>query len=138
MAKRPINEKPKTGVSVEELESFTRKYLIEVFSVISIILATISSGWYFFTSPLLSLIFAGAAAIIAIIFPRQVDNVLGKYFGFIRKQERVSQIIIGIVHIIIAIFIPFIIFMKIGFLAGCSYYEHGRRHTITRRPKDEE
>lgn len=138
MAKGKMTEKSKSGVSVEEIEGFTRKYIVEVFSIITIILATISSAWDFFTGPKLSLFFAGGAAILAVIFPKQIDNVLGKYFSFVRKQERMSQIIIGIVQIIIAIFIPFIIFAKIGFLAGCSYFEHGQRHSMTRRSKGEE
>lgn len=138
MAKKQQSDKSKMGVSVEEIEVFTRKYVVEVFSIITIIIATISSAWDFFTGPKLSLFFAGGAMILAIIFPKYIDNVLGKYFSFLRKQERMSQIIIGIVSIIIAIFIPFIIFMKIGFLAGSCHAEHGQRHSMTRRSRDEE
>lgn len=131
MAKKSTSEKTRTGVSVEEIEGFAKKHTVEVFAIITVILATISSAWDFFTGPKLSLIIAGACVIIAMIFPKFIDNMFGKYFSFVRKQEKMSQIIIGVVKIVIAIFIPFVIFAFIGFLAGCCHHEHGIRHSIT-------
>jgi hypothetical protein len=70
MAKKEnITEKYKEGVSVEEIEKFARKYTNEVFLILSLIIATISSIFKFFTGPSWSLIFAGLLAIAGIAFP---------------------------------------------------------------------
>lgn len=125
MAKKDkISDKIKEGVSVEEIEQFSRKYTAEIFSAIAIIIATISSIFDFFTGPGWSLLLAGLGAVIGIIFPYPVENFLAKCYSFVQKQEKSTQIIIGVVRIIIALFIPFVIFAIMGLLAGSSYHEH--------------
>ncbi|NGX34563.1 MAG: hypothetical protein K1060chlam1_00916 [Candidatus Anoxychlamydiales bacterium] len=125
MAKK-VTEKIKEGVSVEEIEKFARKYTNEVFLILALIIATISSIFGFFTGPIWSLIFAGLLAIVGIALPMQVGKFLKKLLKFQAKSPKTTIIIIGIVRIILAVFIPFILFAEIGLLAGYSF------HTTTR------
>ncbi len=125
MAKKDkFSDKLKDGVSVEEIENFARKYTSEVFAAIAIVVASISSAFDFFTGPGWSLLLAGLGAVIGIIFPNPIENFLAKTYSFVQKQEKSTQIIIGVVRIIIGLFIPFVIFAMMGLLAGSSYHEH--------------
>ncbi len=131
MAKK-VTEKIKEGVSVEEIEKFARKYTNEVFLILALIIATISSVFGFFTGPSWSLIFAGLLAIIGVALPGQVGKFLKKLLKFQATSPKTTIIIIGIVRIVIAVFIPFILFAEIGLLAGYAF------HTTTREmPKPE-
>lgn len=114
----------KDGVSVQEIENFARKYMNEVFSVLALIVATISSIFDFFTGAGWSLVFAGIFAIVAIIFPDQIERGLKKVYKILSKDEKSTQIILGIVRLVIAIFVPFILFGFIGLLSGISYHIH--------------
>ncbi|NGX33271.1 MAG: hypothetical protein K1060chlam4_01333 [Candidatus Anoxychlamydiales bacterium] len=125
MAKK-VTEKIKEGVSVEEIEKFARKYTNEVFLILALIIATISSVFGFFTGPSWSLIFAGLLAIIGIALPVQVGKFLKKILKFQATAPKTTIIIIGIVRIVLAVFVPLILFAEIGLLAGYSF------HTTTR------
>lgn len=123
MAKKEnFTEKFKEGVSVEDIEKFARKYTNEVFLILSLIIATISSIFTFFTGPGWSLLFAGLLAIVGIAFPVHVEKIVKKIFKFQSKDDKTTIIIIGIVRIVLAIFIPFILFAEIGLLAGYSFH----------------
>lgn len=127
MAKQDkLTERFKEGVSVEEIEKFARKYTAEVFLVLAIIIATISSIFGFFTGPSWSVFFMGLFAIIGIVIPEQVGGIIQKLMKLHVKSEKITIIVIGIVRIIFAIFIPFIIFAELGLYAGYSF------HTISR------
>jgi len=125
MAKK-VTEKIKEGVSVEEIEKFARKYTNEVFLILAIIIATISSIFGFFEGPIWSLIFAGLLAIIGIALPTHVGKFLKKLLKFQATSPKTTIIIIGIVRIILAVFLPLVLFAEIGLLAGYSF------HTTTR------
>ncbi len=124
--KEKFTDKLKEGVSVEEIENFARKYTMEVFSSLAIIIAAISSTFDFFTGPGWSLMLGALAAVLGIVFPKQIDAALGKFYGFVVKQEKSTQIIIGVVKIVIALFVPFIIFILVGCLAGSAYHNYMR------------
>jgi len=122
--KKNLVSKVKDGVSVEELETFARKYTTEVFLILAIIIASISSIFNFFTGPGWSLSFAGIGAILSIAFPEVVVKFQRKIFQLISKQEKAIQITIGVIRLIIALFIPFILFAEIGFLAGIGFHRY--------------
>lgn len=122
--KKPFSSKLKEGVSVEELETFARKYTTEVFLILAIIIATISSIFNFFTGPGWSLSFAGIGAILSIAFPEAVVKIQRKVLELTSKQEKAAQISIGVIRLIIALFIPFILFAEIGFLAGLGFHRY--------------
>ena len=131
--KKPLTSKIKEGVSVEELETFARKYTTEVFLILAIIIASISSIFNFFTGPGWSLSFAGIGAILSIAFPETVVKFQKKIFDLISKQEKAIQITVGVVRLVLALFLPFILFAEIGFLAGLGFHRYSK---YAQKPKD--
>jgi hypothetical protein len=107
----------KKGVSVKEIEEFTKKHRYEVFFCVLFLLACIfglvghfGRGW--------SIFFAMGGAILGVIFPNKVESLLKMVFKFIFKQEKTIQIVLGAVSLILSIFLPFIIFLVIGLIGG--------------------
>ncbi len=127
MSKNKLSEKLKEGVSVQELEDFARKYSTEVFTVVALIIASISSIFNFFTGPTWTILFVTLGAVLGIFFPTPVDKGLKQLYDFTFKQEKSTQLILGAVKIVIAIFIPFALFGVMGLLAGTSYHYYTRR-----------
>ncbi len=130
--KKPLSSKIKEGVSVEELETFARKYTTEVFLILAIIIASISSIFNFFTGPGWSLSLAGIGAILSIAFPEVVVRFQKKFFELISKQEKSLQITIGIARLILALFLPFVLFAEIGFLAGLGFHRYTKHTQIAK------
>ena len=107
----------KKGVSVKEIEEFTRKHRYEVFFCALFVLTCIFSlvghfggGW--------SIFFAMGGAVLGAIFPTKTDSLLKMTFKFIFKQDKTIQIVLGAVSLILAIFVPFIIFLVVGLIGG--------------------
>ncbi len=123
-------DKLKDGVSVQEVEEFARKYATEVFSILAVVIGAISSMFDFFTGPGLTILFLAIGVILGILFPMQVERGLKQLYGFTFKQEKMTQMILGGVKIIVAIFIPFLLFGVIGLLAGTAYHYY-MRHAQT-------
>ena len=115
-----ISEKLKEGVSVREIEEFARKHTIEAFSVLAIVIATISSMFDFFTGPVWSVLFTAIGMVLAVIFAESLERGVKKCYQFIHKQEKFTQMVLGVVKIVLALFIPFVIFLGIGVLAGTA------------------
>lgn len=122
--KQKITDKLKEGVSVKEIEDFAKKYTSEVFSALAIFIATVSSLFDFFTGAGWSVLFAGLGAITGLIFPNQVDAALEKFYSMVKRQEKPTQFIIGTVKLVIAIFIPFVLFCLLGLIGGTSKHIH--------------
>ncbi len=123
-------DKIKEGVSVQEVEDFARKYTMEVFSVLAIVVGSISSMYDFFTGPKLTIIFVAIGVILGIFFPAPVERGLKQFYSFSYKQEKTTQMILGLVKILIGLFIPFVLFGFIGLLAGTSYHYYTRHAQI--------
>ena len=117
-----LTDKIKEGVSVEELETLARKYTIEVFVIIAIIIAAISSGFSFFMAPWWSLFFAGIGAVVSIAFPEKIIKLEKNIFKLTNKPEKSAQIAIGIVRLVVALLLPFIIFAELGLLSGTAFH----------------
>ena len=130
MAKNKLVDKLKEGVSVHELEGFASKHTTEVFSAIAIIIGAISSSYDFFTGPKLTILFLALGALVALFFPAPVEKGLKQLYSFTFKQEKMTEIILGAVKIVIAIFIPFLYFGLLGLLAGTSYHYYIRHAQI--------
>ena len=109
---------------------FRRKYTTEVFTVVAIVIGAISSMFDFFAGPSLTILFTAIGVILGIFFPAPVENGLKQLYGFIFKQEKTTQIIIGAVQIVIGLFIPFLLFGVVGLLAGTSYHYYTRHAQI--------
>lgn len=137
MAKK-LMDKIKEGVSVQEVEDFARKYTTEVFSVLAIVIASISSMYDFFTGPKFTIIFIAIGVILGVFVPAPVEKGLKQFYSFSFKQEKMTQMILGFVKIVVGLFIPFILFGFIGLLAGTSYHYYTRQAQImaeNRAPK---
>jgi hypothetical protein len=130
MAKNKFADKLKEGVSVHELEGFASKHTTEIFSVIAMIIAAISSCYDFFTGPALTIIFLTLGALVAVFFPAPVEKGLKQLYSFTFKQEKITEIVLGVVKIVVAIFIPFLYFALLGLLAGTSYHYYIRHSQI--------
>jgi hypothetical protein len=123
-------DKVKEGVSVQEVEDFARKYTAEVFTVLAIVIGSISSMYDFFTGPKMTIGFIAIGMILGIFFPAPVEKTLKQYYSFSYKQEKMTQMILGLVSIVIGLFIPFILFGFLGLLAGTSYHYYTRHAQI--------
>lgn len=123
-------DKIKEGVSVQEVEDFARKYTTEVFSVLAIVVGSISSMYDFFTGPKMTIIFIAIGVIAGIFFPAPVEKGLKQFYSFSYKQEKTTQMILGLVKVVVGLFIPFILFGFMGLLAGTSYHYYTRHAQI--------
>lgn len=123
-------DKIKEGVSVQEVEEFAHKYTAEVFSVLTILVASISSMYDFFTGPKMTIAFAAIGMIMGIFFPAAAEKGLKQLYSFTSKQEKMTQMILGLVKIVVALFIPFVVFGFVGLLAGTSYHFYTRHAQI--------
>lgn len=123
-------DKIKEGVSVQEVEDFARKYTVEVFSVFAILIGSISSMYDFFTGPKMTIFFLAIGLILGIFFPAPVERGLKRFYSFSFKQEKMTQMVIGCVEIVVGLFIPFILFGFLGLLAGTSYHYYTRHAQI--------
>jgi hypothetical protein len=129
MAKK-LMDKIKEGVSVQEIEDFARKYTTEVLSVLAIFIGAISSMYDFFIGPKMTIAFVAIGVILGVFFPAPVEKGLKQFYSFSYKQEKMTQLILGCVKIVIGLFIPFILFGFIGLLAGTSYHYYTRHAQI--------
>lgn len=115
-------EKKKEGMSVKELEGYAKKHRFEVFFLLLFVLAGLFSMIFWGTK--LSIFLAAIGAIVAVFIPNQVENISRKLCMFIFKQEKTTQLIIGIVWLIIAIFLAPLIFLMTGLYAGKGMVMH--------------
>ena len=127
--KESIKEKLKEGVSFHELEGYTRKHTNELLIILAIFIAALSSMIGIFSGTGWAIGLASLAAIVSLIIPEPIIKFQKKFLGFLSKQEKTVQIVIGVVRLIIALFLPFIIFAELGLLAGVSFsffYKKGK------------
>ena len=107
----------KKGVSVKEIEEFTKKHRYEVFFCVLFLLTAIFGIAGHF-GPSWNIFFAMAGAILGVIFPNKVEAVVSMVFRFIFKQDKTIQMVLGGVALILAIFVSFIVFLFVGLIGG--------------------
>lgn len=112
----------KEGVSVKEIEDFARKHRFEVFFCVLFVLACIFSFYSFFR-PGWSILFVTVGGVLSVILPVKVDGVLKKLMQFVFKQEKTLQLVLGVVGLIIAVFLPLLIFLLMGLFGGRYMYQ---------------
>lgn len=127
---RKLMDKIKEGVSVQEVEDFARKYTTEVFTVLALLIAAISSMYDYFSGPKLAIFFLVIGVFLGIFFPAPVERGLKQFYNFSYKQEKMTQLVLGFVNIVIALFVPFILFGGVGLLAGTSYHYYTRHAQV--------
>jgi len=124
---KKLSDKLKESISFHDIESFRRKYSTEILTVAALAIAAISSAWDFFTGPKLSIFLFTLTTIIAIFFPEPVQKSIRKMYGFFQMQEKTTQLILGAVRIVVAIFIPFVLFGAFGLLAGLAFHHYSHQ-----------
>lgn len=111
---------PQAGVSVKEIETFAKKHRFKLFFCLTFVLALsfalimYSSGWS-----------TGAAAlggILGIVFPSMFNVFALTILGFFFKQQKTTRLVLAIVFLILAIFLPPLIFLMIGIHGGKDIY----------------
>ena len=113
-------QKSKEGVSVKEIEEFAKKHRFEVFFCLSFIFAVFFSFVFFGAG--WAIVLAGLGGILGVLAASKVEFVARQIFGFIFKQEQITQMVLGIVMLIISIFLPPLIFFLIGVHGGKSLH----------------
>jgi hypothetical protein len=115
-------QKPKSGVTVKEIESFTKKHRFEVFLSVSLVFSCFFSfvffdGWI----PVLGAV----GGILGAVFPQKAAVLMERFSRFFQKQEELTQWILIIAGIVLAVFIPILTFFILG-AAGGKYLEQLR------------
>ncbi len=112
----PMDKKKiKEGVSIKEIEGFTKKHRFEVFFCLAFLLScffsfVFFSGW--------NVILMAIGGILGILFPEKIDSGLKRCSSFFLKQEDLTQLVLGIAGLIVAIFLPILTFFTLGLCGG--------------------
>lgn len=126
------HEKKKEGVSVKEIEKFAKHHQYELFNVLLFIFASLFTLWFW--GSVISIFATGIGGVLGTLFPDKVSAFTIKTYTFVFKQERMTQIVLGIVALIIAIFVAPVIFLVIGLQAGKSMMKRVREMASKRMP----
>lgn len=124
-----MDKKFKEGMSIQELEKFSKKYQHQIFIIIYLVLATLMT--FLFFSPGLSIFLTGIGGILGAIMPVKIDKAIGACYHFVMKQEKKTQLILGIVGAVVAFFLPPLVFFFLGLAGGKSFgptHSHPSHH----------
>ncbi len=122
--------KSKNGVSIKEIETFTKNHRFEVFFCGTFVLACIFSFIMWGTA--WAVIAAGAGAILSVLLPEKVGLFSKKVWQFVLKQEPTTQIVLAVVTFILAIVIPPLIFFWIGLHSGKDLRQGTSGHPLNK------
>ena len=106
-------------MSIQELEKFSKRYQHQIFIIIYLVLATLMT--FLFFGPTLSIFLTGIGGIIGSIMPGKIKKAIGSCFHFVLKQEKKTQLILGIVGAVISFFLPPLVFFFVGLASGRSF-----------------
>lgn len=115
-----MDKKLKEGVSVQELENFGKKYHFEIFFACYFVLATLLTFRFFGVS--WSIFLAGVGGVLGIWLPHKVGKAAKGVFRFVYKQEKVTKWILAVVGLVIAFFLPPLIFFFLGLFGAAGIY----------------
>lgn len=117
-----MDEKKKEGLSIKEIEGYAKRHRFEIFYCLLFVFASLFT--LVFWGAALSILLTGLGGILGVLFPHKVDMFAKKMFSFVFKQEKITQLVIGIAALIIAIFVAPLIFFVIGLHAGHCFANH--------------
>jgi membrane associated rhomboid family serine protease len=116
----------KHGMTVQEIESMVKKYKFEVFFCLSFLLAALFS--YFLSMMGWCILLSAVGAVAGMLLPGHAEKIIGFLLQTTCKQERVTQIIIGVVLLLISMILSPLIYLFLGFVAGKSLYKDTLHH----------
>ena len=112
----------KEGFSVKEIEQFAKRHRFEVFfclvfllTCIFGIMGTFRSGW--------SIFLGMVGAVLGTLLSAKTGPLMEKAIHFIFRQDKTIQIVFAVVALILAVFLPFIIFLIIGIMGGLAIHK---------------
>ncbi|MCB1107131.1 MAG: hypothetical protein KDK76_03445 [Chlamydiia bacterium] len=111
-----MDKKIKEGVSVQEIENFGKKYRFEIFFVLYFLIATLLT--FIFFSAAWSVFLAGVGGILGVWLPNKIEKAARAAFRFVFKQEKATKLVLAIVGVIIAFFLPPLVFFFLGLMGG--------------------
>lgn len=111
-------EKKKEGVTVKEIEGYAKRHRFEIFFCILFVLASLFT--LVFWGPTLSIFLAGIGAILSVFLPGKVDHFARMMATKVLQKEATTQLIVGIVALIVAIFLAPLVFLWLGLHGGNS------------------
>jgi hypothetical protein len=117
-----MEEKKKEGMSVRELERYAKKHSFEIFFCLLYVFASLFT--LVFWGAVISIFLTGIGGIIGALLPQTVGDLSHKSSVFIHKQQKATQVIIGIALLIIAIFLAPLVFLVTGLHGGRSLSFH--------------
>jgi membrane associated rhomboid family serine protease len=106
----------KEGVSVKEIETFARRHRFEVFFSLLFVVSCLFSFLMWGTA--WAVVAGAVGAILGVLLSGKVLHFSKVILQFIFKQEKTTQIVLGIVALILAIVIPPLIFLILGLHGG--------------------
>ena len=109
----PNNEE---GISIKEIEEYAKKNKFPVAIALGVFLACLFSIFLAMTK--LSIVVLTLGALTGIFIPGKIAYIAKKFYNFVGKQEKTTQIVVGVVFLVIAIFFPPAIFAVLGLHAG--------------------
>ncbi|MCK4934320.1 MAG: hypothetical protein KAR79_01920 [Simkaniaceae bacterium] len=111
----------KEGMTVQELENFGKKYGFEIAFLLFFILASLFS--FVFFGAAWSIYLAGIGGALGIWLPAKVEKFLKTAFQFAFKQEKITQIILAVVGVILSFFVPPLVFFMLGLAGGSGLHK---------------
>jgi len=118
------NKETKKGLSIKELEGFAKKHHFEVFFCLFFFLAGVFG--LLLWSPAWSVILGTIGAIVGTLFPAKMHQMSHSLMGFVFRQDRNTQLILAAIALVLAVFIPPLVFLLIGLHAGKSMHATAR------------
>ncbi|MBI5273797.1 MAG: hypothetical protein HY860_01940 [Chlamydiales bacterium] len=119
----------KEGMTVQEIEGIAKKYRFELVFCLAFILAAAFS--YLFSMEGWSVFLAAVGGIIGICLPKHIERFEEICFRFIYKQEKITQIIIGVVLLVLAVFISPLVFLLLGLMGGVEVYHSVAKNSMS-------
>lgn len=110
-------EKRKEGYSVKEIQNFTMRYKFEVFYCLLFIIASLFTFVWWCR---ISVFLAAIGGVLGVLLPFEVERILRKMSSFVLKQEAITQLVIGVVCLVLAVFLPFLVFLLLGLNGGMA------------------
>ena len=113
----------KEGFTVKELQQKGKKYSVEIALVVIFALTAIFTLVWGGAMMVWSIILSMVLAIVGALLPNAMDRFSKASMDFLFGKQPIIGIVITIVFIILAIFIPVIPFAVLGLIAGKSLVE---------------
>lgn len=120
--KQDAGKESRGGYTIQELVDMWQKYIVEIGVGVVFALTAIFSLMWGGMMLVLSILLCMILGIIGAVFPDTARTIFGKMFGLINLEEKVSPIISLCIGVMIAIFLPCVIFAAIGFMAGSNIH----------------